>query len=162
MPLPSSAFKQAVEETPGLTDAWHSGLGALRGADRRRVDAEDPRRLTGSVDIDSALQAEFPDEPRWDYAIGHRPSNLAAEIAYWVEVHPASAGEVKVVLQKLVWLKTWLPNLAPSLSAMRKAFIWVSSGKTSFTLSSPQQKRFALLGLPHKGRVFRIPNQAVA
>jgi hypothetical protein len=34
---------------------------------------------------------------------------------------------------------------------MRKAFVWVSSGRTPFTWTSPQQKRFALLGLQHAG-----------
>jgi hypothetical protein len=56
--------------------------------------------------------------------------------------------------------KSWLRDSAPRLNAMRKRFVWVSSGKTSFTLSSPQQKQFALLGLQQKGRLFRIPNEA--
>jgi hypothetical protein len=65
------------------------------------------------------------------------------------------------VLAKLNWLKEWLPENATALNAMYREFIWVSSGKTSFTLTAPQQKRFALLGLQHKGRVFKIPAKVV-
>ncbi|HEV3259708.1 MAG TPA: hypothetical protein VG013_22765 [Gemmataceae bacterium] len=130
--------------------------------DKQHVKAEDTRRLTGSVDVDAALKATCPNDPRWDYGIGHQPANLDDETVYWVEIHPASSEEVNAVLQKLAWLKSWLREGALPLNAMRREFIWVSSGKTSFTLSAPQQKRFASQGLQHKGRVFTIPNQAVA
>lgn len=152
-------FKSAVEATPDLQGAWRAGLQALRRIDKQHVDAEDSRRLSGSVDLDSALAVKCPYAPRWDYAIGHRPTNANGEMVYWVEVHPASGAEVGVVLAKLAWLKQWLQESAPRLQAIRKAFVWISSGKTSFTLSSPQRKRFALLGLRQRGRLFRIPNE---
>jgi hypothetical protein len=119
-------------------------------------------RLAGSVDLDAALADKFPNDARWDYGIGHQPADAKGEMVYWVEIHPATSGEVKVVLAKLAWLKRWLQASAPRLRKMRRAFVWVSSGKTSFTLSSPQQKQFALLGLRHRGRAFKIPNDAFA
>jgi hypothetical protein len=94
-------FKEAVEQTPEIRQAWQSGLGALRRADKEHVDAEDTRLVTGSVDVDRTLKEAYPNDNRWDYAIGHRPMNLASEVAYWVEVHPASDGDAKVVLAKL-------------------------------------------------------------
>jgi len=153
-------FKDAVEATPDLNGAWRQGLQAFSGANKEHVDAEDTGRLAGSVDVDSALAERCPNDSRWDYGIGHRPTNLIGEMVYWIEIHPASSGEVKVVLAKLAWLQGWLRDSAPRLRAMRRAFIWISSGKTSFTLTSPQQKQFALLGLRHRGRVFKIPNEA--
>ena len=155
-------FQDAVQETPAFQGRWRQGLRALRGRDRPHVQAEDTRRLTGSVYADTALEGDFPNDQRWDYAIGHRPTDLRQEMVYWVEVHPASDGEVNVVLGKLRWLQQCLHDSAPQLNAMWRQFIWVSSGKTSFTLSSPQQKQFALLGLQHKGRVLRIPNEATS
>jgi hypothetical protein len=53
-----------------------------------------------------------------------------------------------------------LHDEAREINALRREFIWVASGKTSFTLTSPQQKKFALLGLQHKGRLFTIPDEA--
>ena len=75
----------------------------------------------------------------------------------WIEVHPANDGEVRVVLEKLAALQKWLRKDGRKLNAMRRAFIWVSSGKTSFTLTAPQQKQFALRGLQQTGRFFKIP-----
>ena len=66
------------------------------------------------------------------------------------------AKEVKVVLDKLRWLKTWLSADGNRLDKFERDFVWVSSGTTSFTLSAPQQKQFALLGLQHKGRCLHI------
>lgn len=153
-------FKDAVENTPEIEDALHHGLQALRRRDRTHVTASDTRRITGSVDIDTSLRRRYPQEPRWDYAIGHLPKNSRKETVYWIEIHPAGDGEVHIVIAKLNWLKQWLDEKAPYLDAMRREFIWLSSGRTTFTLSSPQKKRFAQLGLHHRGRAFEIPDHA--
>ena len=76
-----------------------------------------------------------------------------------MEIHTASDKEVNVVLDKLRWLKQWLKGDGQRLALFERDFIWVSSGGTSFTLTSPQQKQFAVLGLQHKGRVLRIPDR---
>ena len=116
-------FKKAIEETPDLKNSWCAGLQALSGADREHVAAEDTHRLTGSVNVDAALQEKFPNDNRWDYAVGHQPSNLKGEMVYWIEIHPASSGEVKALLAKLEWLQGWLRSSAPKLHGMRRAFI---------------------------------------
>jgi hypothetical protein len=132
-------FKQAVENTPELEDAYRAGLQALSGADKQHVDAEDTRRLRGSANVDVALAEGHPNDPRWDYAIGHQPINRDGEVIYWIEIHPASGGEITVVLTKLAWLKGWLRQSAPDLHALPRAFVWVSSGKTTFTARSPRR-----------------------
>lgn len=155
-------FQQAVEATPELAGAFQSGLGAVRTTDKARIRAEDTRLVRGSVDIDRALKPTYPNDNRWDYAVGHRHHNQQFDTVYWIEVHPANSREVKAVLGKLQWLRSWLGGSAPRLRVIRKEFIWISSGKTSFTLTSPQQKQFALHGLRHVGRTFSIPCKANA
>lgn len=152
------SFRRAVEVTPHLRDAWRPGLQALRARDRPHIVPNNPRSLKGSADVDSALQAHDPDAHRWDYAIGYRHTNRRQDCIYWVEVHTASDREVKVVLDKLLWLRSWLARDGRLLSRFECDFVWVSSGATSFTLSAPQLKRFAELGLQHKGRALRIPS----
>lgn len=149
-------FKKAVEKTPHLEDAWRPGLQALRASDKAHVEVEDARHLAGSADIDAALASVQPHAHRWDYGIGYKARRNASERVYWVEVHPASSKEVKSVLDKLRWLKDWLEGEGRALGTLAREFVWVSTGKTSFTLTSPQQKRFAQLGLRHTGRVLRI------
>jgi hypothetical protein len=153
-------FKQAVTTTPQLKGAWRAGIQALHGIDRKHIEIENPRLLKGSVDLDTALKKAYPRANRWDYGIGHRATNQGKDMVYWVEIHPAKSGEIKVVLAKLRWLKEWLENSAPKLKRLEKRFIWVSSGKTTFTPSSPQQKQLALLGLQQRGTVLRIPSRA--
>jgi hypothetical protein len=152
-------FKKAVGQTPHLAGAWKSGLGALRGRDRRHVAPEDPRLLRGSADVDSAVQPHQPNAHRWDFAIGFRHTDRSQDCVYWVEVHTGNNKEVKVVLEKLRWLRAWLTGDGIHLSRFERDFIWVSSGATSFTLGAPQLKQFAQLGLQHRGSVLRIPSR---
>ena len=150
-------FKQAVEGTPEIADAWKAGLQALPAVDRQRIDVRKTRSLSGSVNLDSTLRSNYPSESRWDYGVGYRTGGRNGETVYWVEVHPATSGDVSVVLRKLDWLKQWLHDKAPKLNGMRKEFVWISSGKTSFTSSSPQAKRIAAHGFRHSGGRLRIP-----
>jgi hypothetical protein len=152
-------FLEAVQSTPGLEEAGCNGLQAMKAADREHVKAQTTRRLKGSVDVDCAMREAHPNANRWDYGVGHAPTNVEGEVVYWIEIHPATDGEIKFVLAKLQWLKGWLKGSAPNLSAMLRRYIWVSSGKTSFTLSAPQRKQLALQGLEHKGSVFTIPDE---
>jgi hypothetical protein len=153
-------FPDAVRGTVALRDGYREGLQALRRTDQRHVDVENARHVSGSVDVDATLHGVFPNAPRWDYAIGYRSSHRGKEIVYWVEIHPANDGSVKKVLAKLDWLKKWMPENAPKLNAMPRRFVWVSSGKTSFTPNSPQQKQLAAHGLQHRGRLLRIRDSA--
>ncbi len=152
------SFKNAVRNTRHLENAWEPGLRALRAKDRSHIRPEDTGLLRGSVDVDSALQEHEPHAHRWDFAIGYRHSNRAKDCVYWVEIHTANDKEVKVVLNKMGWLRTWLGGDGKHLAQFERDFVWVSSGATSFTLSSPQLKQIAQLGLQHKGRVLRIPS----
>lgn len=154
-------FKQAVEQTPHLKNAWKPGLQALRAQDRPHIEAEDTRRLTGSADVDAALQQHEPNANRWDFGVAFRHTNRKQDVVYWVEVHTASDAQVNVVLDKLRWLKTWLKGDGKLLDRFEREFIWVSSGATTFTLNAPQRKAFAELGLQQNGQVLRIPDARV-
>ena len=92
------SFKMAVTKTPHLAGAWMPGLGALRAQDKPHVAPEEPRRLKGSADVDTALQHHQPNAHRWDFAIGYRHANRSKDCVYWVEIHTASDKEVNVVL----------------------------------------------------------------
>ena len=155
-------FKDAVASTPDLDGAWRAGLQALKAVDRQRIKVEDTHRLAGSVDVEAALTPKYPDKRQWDYAIGHQPGNVKGETIHWVEVHPATEGEIKVVLAKLDQLQRWLHNDAPLLRPMPQQFVWISSGETSFTALSRQGKRLADRGLLLTGRAYTIRNEVDA
>jgi len=152
-------FKAAVEKVPGLEKAHQPGLRALRSQDRPHIVAEDTRRLTGSIDVDSALQARYPQANRWDFAIAYDHTDRNAEVIYWVELHTASDSQVKVVIKKAQWLLQWLKGDANTLATFEREIIWVSSGATSLTPSAPQTKQMAQAGLVHRGGTLRITNK---
>jgi hypothetical protein len=154
-------FKEAVEKTPQLKNAYQVGLQALRAEDKPHIEAEDTRRLTGSVDVDTAYQKIDPQANRWDFGIAYQHTNRKAEVVYWVETHTASDAEVKVVIKKALWLLAWLKGDGALLdrSDFERDIVWVSSGATTFTLTSPQKKQMAQAGLLHAGGRLRIRNE---
>lgn len=139
-------FVAAVRSTPHLKKHLKPGMTAIRKSDRARVRCSQPRRLTGSVDLDSALKPIHPKKPRWDYGIG-----LGSRVV-WLEVHPASSHHIDEVLNKLEWLQGWMETEAPALRRLRAEFIWLASGRVGFRSGSPQMKRIAECGLKFRAR----------
>jgi len=152
-------FKEAVEKTPGLENAYQIGLQALRACDKPHIEPQDTRRLRGSADIDSAFQKTEPNANRWDFGIAYKHTNRADEVIYWVELHTANDSEFKVVIKKTLWLRNWLKGIGKLLSSFERDIVWVSSNATSLTLSAPQRRQMAQVGLQHVGRMLRISDQ---
>jgi hypothetical protein len=152
-------FKEAVENTTHLENAYRPGLQALRAQDRPHIDAEDTRKLTGSVDVDTANVAADPHGNRWDFGIAYQHTNRSEEVVYWVETHTANDSQVGVVIKKAAWLQQWFKGRGKQLAIFEKDIVWVSSGATTFTLSSTQRKQMAALGLRPAGGKLRIRNK---
>ena len=159
------SFAEAVRAAPAPVDStYRNGKQALAGAYRSRVTCADPRRLTGSIDLDSALAQEsgYANAPRWDYGIGYRPRR-AAECALWVEVHPASTTNVGEVIRKLNWLRTWLRSEAPRLASLTAGdgrippFVWIATAGAHIPRNSPQARQLATAGLDMPRKVLELP-----
>ena len=159
------SFEEAVREAPSPVDcACRSGLQALKRADRSRVTCTEPRRLTGSVNLDSALarETQHANAPRWDYGIGYKPGR-AAERAIWVEVHPASTSSVREVINKLNWLRTWLREDAPGLASLTvssgniRPFVWIATAGVHIPRNSRQARQLSEAGLAMPRRFLQLP-----
>ena len=148
-------FEAAVGANPELAGAYRRGLQGLREGDRNKIAAATPRRLRGSIDLDAALAPRYPNDPRWDYGVA--AAMTEGERVFWIEVHPASEGEIGAVLDKFNWLKGWLRTSASELGSLPKEFLWVSSGRSALTQRSPKLRQLALQGVAFKGGHFRIP-----
>lgn len=148
-------FETAVRRTPHLGDCFRPGLQALRATDRSRVRAARPRRVRGIVDLDAALSAELPDEPRWDYGIG-LPEGQNSDRAVWVEVHPASSHHVDEVISKHRWLRSWLNSEAPELERISRHYVWLASGAVALTAGSLQRKRVAQAGILFQSGILNL------
>lgn len=139
-------FREAVVQTSGVRDAYRPGLQALEPADRAHIRCASPRDLAGSMNIDAALESAYPNDPRWDYAIGiSRPRKQ--DRAIWIEVHPASSsGNVAEVMAKRAWLTRWLEN-APVLRRMPAEYVWIPTGRVCFRAGTPQRNAIAAKGI---------------
>ncbi len=131
--LPNSAFKDAVSNTPDISEGFKVGLTAL-GKNSSKVVVTKTVTVEGSVDIDSTTVTLYPRDNRWDYAIGFNGKVI------FVEVHSANTSEVDVVLKKLSWLKAWLNSRAPELAKLRapEPYFWVQSKNFQILKHSPQ------------------------
>ena len=148
-------FREAVEATAEIAGAYRLGLRALRAVDRQKVTARNPRSLAGSVDLDGALVGVYPAARRWDYGIGVRQAG--GDEVYWTEIHPARDDQIAVMREKLNWLKQWLRNSAASLNGLPREFVWIASGGTAMTPSSPKLRALVAQGLVFRGGHFKIP-----
>lgn len=93
------SFRQAVLASPPVIgNAFRPGKQAL-SSHSTKVACADERRITGSIDLDTALQQQLKhaQAPRWDYGLGYRQPNGSREFAIWVEVHSAFTGEVRAM-----------------------------------------------------------------
>lgn len=134
----TTVFQQAVESTPDINNGFRNGLQAL-GSNAQRITAQDTRKLEGSVDIDACTQSLYPNEARWDYAVGYDKK------AYSFEIHPADTSNVKEMIKKAEWLNKWLIQKAPALNSLvvNKVFYWIASGRQKILPNSPQSRQLS-------------------
>lgn len=136
--MTDNAFKKAVDSTIEIKNHYCSGLQAIKGNERKMIVPKDPKKISGSVDIDNALTKLDPHGARWDYAIGYEDK------AYFVEVHPANTSNIQEMINKVDWLKKWLKEKAASLNAIGdKTFYLVPSGKVAILKNSPQHRKLS-------------------
>lgn len=150
-------FRQDVESVEGLKGQFRSGLQALKAADRARLTVEKPANLAGSIDIDSAMKSCYPNDSRWDYAVGYK-RNAKEVMLYWIEVHPASGGQaITEINRKFDWLARWVATTR--LRRYPGKHHWIASGKSSFTALHPKIKALAQRGVLFSGAHLRIANE---
>ena len=160
------SFKRAVQaEPPPVNGAYRTGKQALEKRHRRLVDCKDPQRLTGSIDLDSALagQPGYANAARWDYGLGYRPAAERREQAVWIEVHSATTKEVAAVLRKLRWLQDWLNAGAGRLKRMTDRansdirFVWIASAGVNIPRNSRQARQLSQSAIQKPRKRLSLP-----
>lgn len=138
----TNVFKDAVDNTDDLKNGYCKGLQALKGHSSK-VKVSTNEKLLGSVDIDECTKHIYPNDARWDYAIGYDNA------AWFLEVHPANTSNVDEMVKKVQWLEKWLLDRGKNLAAIRKDNLhyWIPSGKVSILRTSPQYRRLAMHNL---------------
>lgn len=145
---PICAFRMAVEETPDVANGYCPGLQALENVDKGAVKLKDKRKVDGSLNIDKETKLLYPNDPRWDYAVGYDGK------VFFVEVHPANTSNISEMAKKKEWLKKWLNSKAPLLDALPSGhprFLWVAT-KSGVRISNQASyiRKLAQLGFNPK------------
>lgn len=159
-------FRTAVENAGGrVQDAYCVGKQALADSHAQKVECGKANRISGSIDLDSALSdlPAYAQSPRWDYGLGYQPPT-GREVAVWIEVHSASTGEVGAVLRKLAWLKSFLRNECEDLWQLtiaacdyREPYVWVASGAVHINKNSRQARQLSAAGVAWPKSKLRLP-----
>lgn len=121
---PICAFRMAVEGTPDVANGYCFGLQALENIDKSAVNLKDKRKVDGSLNIDKETKDLYPNDSRWDYAVGYDDK------VFFVEVHPANTSNISEMAKKKEWLKNWLQSKAPLLDALPSGhprFLWAAT-----------------------------------
>lgn len=138
--IQTNNFQIAVSQCSDLQEGYRPGLQALKKGETAKICVSDTTGLNGSVDIDSCTKEHYPEDSRWDYAIGYKGK------AFFVEIHPAFTSEINTVLKKKEWLEKWLDSQANSLNSIRSkepSIFWIFTEKCGILKSSPQYRRLA-------------------
>lgn len=143
------SFKDSVEKCTDIRHAYQPGLQAIDKNYSKAISPADSRLLSGSVDIDKATKAIYPEESRWDYALGYNDE------AYFVEVHPAITGEVQRMQNKVKWLKEWLNKNGKPLKEIsaKSPLYWIPSGRGDILKGSKQHHQISKCGIKITNRV---------
>lgn len=121
---PKCTFRMAVEGTSDVAKGYCHGLQALENADKTAVKLKDKRKVGGSLNIDKETKYLYPNDPRWDYAVGYDDK------VFFIEVHPANTSNIPEMKKKKEWLKKWLQSKAPLLDAFPSGnpkFLWAAT-----------------------------------
>ena len=134
----ANVFESAVNSIEDLKGGYRKGLQALK-SDSPKVSISDCKNLLGSVDIDACTKSFYPQDSRWDFAIGYNQK------AWFVEVHPANTSNVKEMVKKVQWLESWLVEKGKGLAIIRNDNVhyWIPSGRVCVLKTSRQYKCLA-------------------
>lgn len=136
-----SRFCKIIENLPWPIPC-HTGLNALQKRDKKLIQCKASPNSLSSVDLDAGLTRIFPEEPRWDYGVACNQPMLCV---VWIEVHPATSGEVRKVERKLKWLRSFIRKHLSELNLAPQKFYWIASGRIQIPRHTPQYRHLSIL-----------------
>jgi hypothetical protein len=130
-----------------LQASVRDGLRALGGNDGALIDESLRADFADSLDLDAATRATKPHDNRWDYLIGHAPTDAVVG----VEPHAAKTDQVSVVIEKR---RQSIKHLQTHLREGKRvsAWLWVASGSVDFHPHDKQVLHLAQNGITFVGK----------
>lgn len=143
----TTPLRRSLHATSALQDSVQDGMGAVKDAHRDCFDPAVRPDLEDSLDLDGALQVGHERENRWDYLLGHAPTNEVVA----VEPHSARQDEISTVIKKRSDAREQLkPHLRDS--ARISKWLWVASGRVHFADTEKARRRLDQNGIEFVGK----------
>jgi hypothetical protein len=140
-------LRAALRSNSQLLPQVADGIAALRKEHRALLEEGLKPDLADSLDLDAGLQAAHPQENRWDYLLGHGPSEEVVAL----ESHTATDGEVAVLIAKREAARRQLGAHLRD-GAGPSAWIWVTEGRVGFAPTEKARRRLDQAGITFAGR----------
>lgn len=133
---------RTVMETPELKACLKNGSSVISSTNKGKFTFNSS--VKGSIDLDKCFKTSYPSENRWDYLI----MTASQTEGYFVEIHPASTGEVDKIIKKKEWLKNRIiANYFSSIRNQKYKIVWLATGSVHITRGSSQARKCAQAGL---------------
>lgn len=138
--------RRALRPESRLISEVEDGLGAVQGGHRQYLDVAIRADFADSLEADEALRSGNDQENRWDYLLGHGPSQQVIAL----EPHSASDGEIGVVIDKRNAARVQLREHLREGATISK-WLWVASGKVHFANTERVRLRLDQNGIEFVG-----------
>jgi hypothetical protein len=146
-PRSTTPIRDALLPASHLQALVQDYLGAVQGKHRGYIEESLRAEFADSLELDEAFRVGHDQENRWDYLLGHAPSDSVVA----VEPHSATTGEISTVIDKRKAAKLQLrDHLKPG--ARIAAWLWVASGNVQFADTEKARVRLDQNGIAFVGR----------
>ena len=138
-------MRTALQTTSSLVPHVQDGLGALEKAHRALIAQDVGIQIGDSLNLDTAMQPDFPNDHRWDYLLGHSGKVLG------LEPHSAKDDQISTVIDKRKAARDHLnTHLKPG--AQVHAWFWVASNRVEFADTERTTRRLDQGGIRFVGK----------
>ncbi len=139
--------RASLKQSSLLNDKVLNGIQALEATHRGYLATEIRGDFADSLDLDTALLEGHEQENRWDYLLGHDPSDAVVGL----EPHSAKQDEISTVIKKKQAARDQLrDHLTPGKGVAR--WLWVASGKVHFADTEKARRRLDQNGIQFVGK----------
>ena len=141
----SGPVSRALEGS-SLAAAIRSGIQAIPSEKRQYIEESLRPGFSDSLDLDEATRAQYPEDARWDYLLGHTDSAHVVAL----EAHSAQTSQVSLVIRKRAASRRHLQDhLADGHQVA--AWYWVASGRVDFVPHEKTLNRLSENGIEFVG-----------
>ena len=150
MTKPMTPVRAALRKESALHGAVATGLGAIEHAHKDYIEDTLRSQFADSLALDEALHAGHEQENRWDYLLGHKPSQQVVGL----EPHSARTDQVRTVIKKrTAALRQLQDHLTPGTRIA--AWYWVASGTVDFLAIEKTTLQLDQAGITFVGTALR-------